>query len=470
MSGPAGVDSAVAHSASVQAAAFAERRSLRALQREGMERHQLHRAHRARLSGAVASMHDGVNVSNDELDELVKKFIAWQAASQDHCSARLLEAKHQMNRLRERLAELASVANMTEAEVDGLHEGIAAIHEDLASLDDERQADLARCRAKSEADTAMWRTLQGELLEMQQIAHPNVTLELKGPSEPALLAMGARVSGVPLASAQQLVRETRVAASGVIDCVVGAEGSHAEEEAVAALEMGASAQSEGLGGGASCHHGASALVVLGGATHTAHLATELQDGALGSVSCGLVAPSFRGLVWLQCRDGVVVANATSCVPVEGAKSKEQCADEKAALEGTFVKAYVELARLATEYEELSRSTACPDAVLTEFSARRAPIEEKSAKMKGQLEQKLPELGKLRPELRDLYGAEQRLRRQIERLGEECTQVPETLSSLQRVRDTIDALATCPGTFDPKLTIPESADDEDEHLESSPSDA
>jgi hypothetical protein len=137
----------------------------------------------------------------------------------------------------------------------------------------------------------------------------------------------------------------------------------------------------------------------------------------------------------------------------GAATPEQCEAEKKALEETYVKTFVELSRLRDEYSELANSTACEDNVKSIYNSRKTPLQEKIDELIDAIDKKTSELQNLRPRLESATDSEKALRKHIATLGEECAQLPETVSDLDKVRDSIEALSRCPGLSRVQFSIP-----------------
>jgi len=137
----------------------------------------------------------------------------------------------------------------------------------------------------------------------------------------------------------------------------------------------------------------------------------------------------------------------------GAASPEECKKEKKNLEETYVKTYVELSRLKDEYNELANSTACEDNVESLHNSKKTPIQEKIDGLIKDIDEKVRELQNLRPRLESATEAETELRKHIGTLTEECTQLPETVSNLDKVRDAIEALSKCPGLSRVQFSLP-----------------
>eukprot|EP00746_Dinoflagellata_sp_MGD_P167231 gnl/MRDRNA2_/MRDRNA2_97693_c0_seq1.p1 gnl/MRDRNA2_/MRDRNA2_97693_c0~~gnl/MRDRNA2_/MRDRNA2_97693_c0_seq1.p1 ORF type:complete len:442 (+),score=96.35 gnl/MRDRNA2_/MRDRNA2_97693_c0_seq1:50-1327(+) len=136
-----------------------------------------------------------------------------------------------------------------------------------------------------------------------------------------------------------------------------------------------------------------------------------------------------------------------------ASDQETCDKEKARLEQTYVKTYVELSRLKAEYGELANSTACVDNVNSKFSIQKAPIQQAIDELIKAIDQKVKDLQKLRPLLENALASEKLLRKHISRLNEECEQLPATVSDLDKVRDAIHALSACPGLSRVQFVLP-----------------
>jgi len=120
---------------------------------------------------------------------------------------------------------------------------------------------------------------------------------------------------------------------------------------------------------------------------------------------------------------------------------------------TYTTTYVELSRLLVEYQTLVNSTACEDSVIQEYGERRTPIQEAIDEVTSQLTTKIEHLRSTRPRLQDARAAELKLRLQVTELTEECTLLPETVSNLDKVRDSIIALEKCPGLPAAQFHIP-----------------
>merc|ERR1719421_1857089 len=132
--------------------------------------------------------------------------------------------------------------------------------------------------------------------------------------------------------------------------------------------------------------------------------------------------------------------SASVAAPEAPSSPSECKDQKEALEKTYVKAYVELARLTAEYAELSKSTACEDQVIATYEERAPALQEAAEKLSKLSTETAAKLKELRPRLDGATEADKKLRQQFRDLTDECENLPETISDLGKVRDAITALS------------------------------
>jgi hypothetical protein len=135
------------------------------------------------------------------------------------------------------------------------------------------------------------------------------------------------------------------------------------------------------------------------------------------------------------------------------KTNEECQAEKAALEQTYVKAYVELSRLKAEYEELANSTACVDTVMEQFKNRKVPLQSQADKLATSINKEVQNLQSLRPRLDAAIGSETKLKKRVDALTNQCSNLGPTVSDLKKVRDAITALSSCPGLSRMQFFLP-----------------
>jgi hypothetical protein len=179
----------------------------------------------------------------------------------------------------------------------------------------------------------------------------------------------------------------------------------------------------------------------------------LTEGDTASVPCSSVNAKYVGGIWLDCKASGLQANVSMCLLSESNATK--CDAEKAHLLEIFVKVYVELARLITDFEEQTTTGygAAYGAVEDQCRDRRKPLQDETARIAGLATEKVKELEELRPKLEDATEAEAKLREQVKKLKDECALLPNTTSDLDKVRDAIKALSLCPGLSKVQLRIP-----------------
>lgn len=164
-------------------------------------------------------------------------------------------------------------------------------------------------------------------------------------------------------------------------------------------------------------------------------------------------PDISGLVSSVQKASLDLHACMSLISEEKPKSSQECEAERDALQATYVKAYVELSRLAKQYEELANSTACFDTVKDQYANSREPLQTDADRLSSSVSERVAELQTLRPRLEDASKAEEKLRRQIVDLTDQCGAVAPTVSDLDKVRDAIHALSDCPGLSRVKFSLP-----------------
>merc|ERR1719454_329377 len=116
---------------------------------------------------------------------------------------------------------------------------------------------------------------------------------------------------------------------------------------------------------------------------------------------------------LHCNNGKLTQDNRGCFQYI---DKTVCEKQKQDLEDTYVKAYVELARLIKEYEDLTN----PEEEITPYKqiqeAKEEPLQDKADKLAEEQERLLQELQDLRPRLEDMIEAEKKLREHIAKLS------------------------------------------------------
>merc|ERR1719375_927339 len=176
-----------------------------------------------------------------EMADLISHFIAEQATSSDACSSQLLEAKHQLNQLHVVVHDLGAEVNTTVSSIQALETQLATKREEMERIEQWKAGELERCEREREEHRRMLRVLQEEMLEMQHIARPDVTMDIAGRSVSTgvgLLqqAQEATSEGTPVspsadvASVQAMVQQTKAAAASVTQCTQAASATQMEAQ------------------------------------------------------------------------------------------------------------------------------------------------------------------------------------------------------------------------------------------------
>lgn len=114
---------------------------------------------------------------------------------------------------------------------------------------------------------------------------------------------------------------------------------------------------------------------------------------------------------------------------------------------------MELSRLKDEYHTLANSTACVDNVESLYKSRKTPLQEAIDQLIKDIDAKTRALQGLRPRLESATKAEAEMRKHIATLTQECSELPATVSDLDKVRDAIEALHKCPALSRVQFSIP-----------------
>eukprot|EP00746_Dinoflagellata_sp_MGD_P013227 gnl/MRDRNA2_/MRDRNA2_128516_c0_seq1.p1 gnl/MRDRNA2_/MRDRNA2_128516_c0~~gnl/MRDRNA2_/MRDRNA2_128516_c0_seq1.p1 ORF type:complete len:637 (+),score=142.09 gnl/MRDRNA2_/MRDRNA2_128516_c0_seq1:215-1912(+) len=351
---------------------------------------------------------------NADLEKLVDSFIDNQSGSDDACHSKLLEARHQLNRLHDILGTLMTEVNSTENSLVLYDKELQEKLSELQHIEAWKADELKKCEEKKAKDKTMFETLTKELKEMHQIASPSTAMNLKN----------GTVSSQPSQAHFSFLQEHVEAIARDNSLLKANEYATNHSEAVSRIpSLVHSAQD-------AAHH---LRVCI--AQHHAQI-------SLLQASQDPNSTSKKG-------NATSAPSASSQAPA----SAETCKAQKEALEKTYVKAYVELARLTAEYSELAKSTACEDQVISTYEERAPALQEAAEKLSKLSSETADKLKELRPRLESAVEADKKLRKQVQDLTSECDALPETISDLDKVRDAIGALSLCPGLERPDFKMP-----------------
>lgn len=395
---------------------------------------------------------------HDKLDEVVSKFIEGQSGSEDACHSKLLEARHQLNQLHDILTDLITKVNTTETALILYDKELQQKLKELVKIEKWKDEELEKCRIKKEEDTKMFLKLSEELMEMHQIAMPSVSMNMTGGSvsvgdtvkygnrvveETKLSLVQAALQAVPQNQAGGSSRSSLVQDLGQVPELVEATHMAASHFQVCMHDQ----QSTSLIQESEEYEDESQDDLADGSVEEFDDVVEVEEDDEGKPKKGKKADLARNKRKDMKKDETYKTSQGE------AASDEKCKEEKEKLEDTYVKAYVELSRLKAEYEALSKSTACFDAVNEEYNDRAPPLQEAAEKLAKLSKEAAEELKQLKPRLESAIEADKKLRKQVADLEEECKDLPETISDLDKVRDAIRALSLCPGLYRADFKMP-----------------
>jgi len=428
------------------------------------------------VAETTAAPSDAAAATNADISKLVDTFITSQSGSDDACHSKLMETRHQLNQLHDILTTLLTEVNSTENSLILYDKELQEKLRELQEIEAWKDEELKKCQAKKEADIKMFETLTKELKEMKQIASPSTAMNLANGTlhtkstgiQKRLSFLQEQVShqsprqtaiGVPQVPA--LVQNVQDAAHVFFACVAkyGAQSSLLQE---AQAPMRQISERKPFKAGQAPMQQISepkmekTIDPMPPMPVLKPLKAQTRPLKVGQAPMQQISePKTEKTIDPMPTTPVDPAGNTSAsaaVP-ETPSSPSECKDQKEALEKTYVKAYVELARLTAEYAELSKSTACEDQVIATYEERAPALQEAAEKLSKLSTETAAKLKELRPRLDSATEADKKLRQQVRDLTEECENLPETISDLGKVRDAITALSLCPGLERPEFKMP-----------------
>lgn len=436
----------------------------------------------------------GKDVEGKNLEDLVGDFIDSQSESEDACHSQLYEARHQLNQLHDIVIQLAEEVNTTEEAIVVLDKALQEKLKELEELEEWKKKELDICEKKRQEAIEMFRRLSNEMEEMHQIASPDVSMDIDGRLvHDSLLQSDSNISGPlrktllhkfdhgpaakkhvnsrqELEKLSTLMSKTEQASLAFKACKAGY--SHSSS----LLQLEGKPRRRGSKGG--CRKSSKVSVRVGSKGDDISPYSNLKDKMKETYRCSKVNPGYHGVVWITCKGGKLAADTERCfkgggeegeeedeeegegedfiygsIGKEPTKSSKECLEEKEEMEKIYIKAYVELSRLKTEYDELANSSACFDAVNAEYKDKKEPLQEAADTLSDKIAALEKKLESLRPQLESATEAEKMLRKQVKTLTNECEDLEPTISDLDKVRDAIRALSECPGLSRSKFALP-----------------
>jgi len=176
-------------------------------------------AYNVYLQHKVAALSVTKQPAVTELNDLIEHFISQQSNSEDKCSSQLLETKHQLNELHVTINDLAAEINSTETSIQVTNIELTTKREELEVIETWKVTELTKCEEIREEHRRMLYILQQEVIEMQHIARPDVTMDIAGGTVSTGVSLLEEGTPEKVSSAQALVRRTKTAASLLKQCV-----------------------------------------------------------------------------------------------------------------------------------------------------------------------------------------------------------------------------------------------------------
>lgn len=418
-------------------------------------------AYASYLRRAVDVLELSRNASNQELDKLVDQFIAAHTASTDHCPAELMEAKHQLNTLHKMIKDIADNVKTLEDEIQQSEQKKNKASDDLKKLKqihDEAKSDSADAREDARKFLA---TLRGEMAEMRKIAQPSVTMNMTAKTVKVALVQAPPPSSNEVKSTQAMVQKTKAASSELLTCLQEATAVMPENQNRASLmqvhgdvekrrHVAAEKALLGVLASPNCSVNSTTSVMVGNTTKVLLSPADIANETYRSHHCSHVDAAYGGTIWLHCVNGVLSGDSRGCIKFP---SSSQCQSQRKALQETYVKAYVGLARLIDQYEQKVADTAVDEAAKKEHDDAADPKTKEQQDLSDDIAKKMNQLQDLRSKLDDAWKAETKLQQHIVNLGKECKLLGSTTQYLADVRTAIHALEACPGLQRAEFHIP-----------------
>jgi hypothetical protein len=389
-----------------------------------------------------------------------------------------------LNQLHDIVIQLAEEVNTTEEAIVVLDKALQEKLKELEELEEWKKKELDICEKKRLEACEMFRKLSIEMEEMHQIASPDVSMDISGRLVHDSLLQSAANSTRPLRQTLLHKFDQGPAAKKHVDSRQDLQQLSTlmsqTEKASVAFQACKARKSHGssllqigdLVGGPGCKKASKVAVTVGSKKDAISPYSSLKDKMKDTYRCSKVNSGYHGVVWITCSEGKLSADTERCFKGggeeeaeegeeseyeysagEGAPSSKECLEEKENMEKVYIKAYVELSRLKTEYDDLCNSTACHDAVEAEYKDKKVPLQEEADTLSDKIAALEKKLESLRPRLESATNAEAILRKQVKTLTNECEDLEPTISDLDKVRDAIRALSECPGLSRSKFALP-----------------
>jgi len=433
----------------------------------------------AMLKKTMAELQDPSQSSN-ELDQLITEFMNSQGSSQDRCPAKLLEAKHQLNQLHKHMYSVAWEINSTQTQLKIVTKEIEKIQLEWEAGSKDCEDGKEECETETSEYKKQWEILIWELIEMKQIANPNVVITASDMSyaawESAVAHNWTSVTETSSKNFTEWKETTESSGTGIVPDYEGTGDKPPWWPSLIQVPSGSVAASK-FGGPSGSSGGATTSQVGGMAALMAGTKDSAREyhACLAKVQSGnnlsnLSRPVLHlGQVRRDPTGGSGSTESESSSSEESSTNEEsssessesssfsniseECKAQLIAFEITYYKAYRQVTRLISEYELLVNSTTCIDEIEEECTDKEGEWTMELEKYRQKLEEYSAKQFHTKGHIEVMSKQEKALTVHIQMLSETCADMDDTISDLDKVRDAIQIFATCAGLGRPQFHIP-----------------
>lgn len=428
------------------------------------------------------------NESKGVLDD----FIDNQEDASDFCSSRLKEAKRALDGLLHDLHDLTIEVQSHEEVLATETENLNITYLSIEAVNERYNEHVKKCKKEREDAVKELMQYRAELEELEQIANPEVRYNDAQKKIPTVLLE----EGVwTLERCEQFVEFSARHRPSFLQM---------SED----VDIRANSNVSSLQRGARCSSVFSEVEVkVGSISRVIKPKKDIEDTGHGSYPCGGINQDYHGLVWLNCVNGHLIADARRCfkpeedkalpsttavpttteeatttakpiieeeevlepeptaaptsapVPVTTPKpispsEKISCDTQREELQKAFTKAYLDVRDLVKTAEERSEDESCFETATSEKAAEMVPLVAQRDQAAGRIQHSSAALAAIEPVLNLLKDRVMKLRKHIKNtLVPECKESAEVSEYLEKVRELIMSLEECPGRNDFALQIP-----------------
>jgi len=401
------------------------------------------------------------NASNQELETLIDSFIAAHTASDDHCPAELMEAKHQLNDLHSSILNLANSVKALENELQQNEQKKSKANDDLKTAQQKHEDEKSAIADTKDDARKFLAQLRAEMAELRKIAQPVTTMNITARTVGLLQVPQPDSSDVDVKGAEAMMTQTKAASTALLTCMQQqvkampenrnqAKLLQVHEDVAVQRQEAAEKFLAGVLASKDCTANQSTLVTVGNVNSTLLAPAAIVNATYRSYHCSNVDKNYGGTIWLHCVNGVLSADSRGCIKFP---NDAQCKAQKKTLEDTYVKAYVGIARLIDQEEKKISDKSSEDAAQKQFDDSADPNKQDAQDAEDQIADKTKKLQDLKNKLQDAWNAEKKLGDHVTATSQTCLALGNSTQYLADVRTAIHALEACPGFERPEFHIP-----------------